>query len=179
MSGFGSKTQRVRAVRVLLRLIEADGAWDRHGPTKAACKAQDEGWPTASSGEVVIQRVAWDMWNGSGGAQLDDIMTKLDETNLDAVAGFLRAFADSPLAIDDWIARVSVDEETAALESDDYWPCEAGCGSRVKSGEHFSWEHGNETGLGITLCEPCALQLCAMPKEQAQEWLQAAARSLL
>jgi hypothetical protein len=66
------------------------GLWTSTGPTKLACAYLKHGAPL-SSGEMLLLRVAFDIWNGDGKARLDELLATLDERNLHAVTEALLA----------------------------------------------------------------------------------------
>jgi len=61
--------------------------WTSQGPTELACEYL-EGSPL-SSGEQLLLRVAFDIWNGGGGAKVGELLHTLDERNLRAVTDAL------------------------------------------------------------------------------------------
>ncbi len=54
------------------------------GPTNLAIEYVEHGSPL-SSGEQLLLRVAFDLWNGGGGAKVGDLLDTLDARNLRAV----------------------------------------------------------------------------------------------
>lgn len=58
--------------------------WTSDGPTPEACALLDAGIGALSHGEQIVLRVAFDLWNGSGKATVDDLVTVLDQKNLNA-----------------------------------------------------------------------------------------------
>jgi len=55
------------------------------------------------------------------------------------------------------------DSEATTIE------CE-GCAADV-TGDHCSWEHANAYGVGVELCEGCALRADSMAPADARRWL--------
>lgn len=66
------------------------GLWTKSGPTALAIDYVRRGSPL-SHGEQVILRAAFDLWNGSGGCKVADLLEVLDERNLRAVAAAILA----------------------------------------------------------------------------------------
>jgi hypothetical protein len=81
-----SERQQCEVIRRLLAPHHALARlWTPTGPTDKACQLlEDDGGPM-SSGEVLLLRVAFDIWNGGGGAKVGDLLSTLDERNLRAV----------------------------------------------------------------------------------------------
>ena len=80
---------------VIMRLLEPHhalaGLWESTGPTVRACALLEQVGGRLSSGENLLLRVAFDIWNGHGGARVGDLLFVLDEGNLRAVAEALLA----------------------------------------------------------------------------------------
>lgn len=82
---WASEKARNEAIRRLLAPRPALAAlWNEKGPTRQACSYLEHGSPL-SSGEAVLLKVAFDLWNGRGHATVDELLCTLDEGNLRAV----------------------------------------------------------------------------------------------
>lgn len=100
---FRNDRQACLAIRALLATLHPlRAAWTLDGPTEQAVA-----WLRRSSlshGEEVMLRVAFDLWNGDGGAKLADLIGVLDAKRSEAVLGLLLALNRGPRAVDEWIA---------------------------------------------------------------------------
>lgn len=67
------------------------GLWTSTGPTKLACTLLEQNGGPLSSGEILLLRVAFDIWNGHGKAEVGELLATLDEGNLRAVCDAIRA----------------------------------------------------------------------------------------
>jgi hypothetical protein len=88
---WASEAARSAAIRELLAPHPALARlWTDEGPTRVACDYVKRGSPL-SSGEHLLLQVAFDLWNGMGKANVDDLLSTLDPRNLRAVAAALLA----------------------------------------------------------------------------------------
>ena len=94
-------TQHENVCRALLDLARLDGMWTKAGPTQQAIEALESN--TLSSAEEAMLRVALDVHNGSGHADMAQLL-KLDDRNLRAVGQLLSALVDGSAAIERWTA---------------------------------------------------------------------------
>jgi hypothetical protein len=78
--------------------------WTPTGPTTEAIEILDAQGGPLSSGERVVLFAAWAFWNGATDATLADVIYRLDDTNLRAIATLMLALAQGGHAIDKWIA---------------------------------------------------------------------------
>ncbi len=86
-----SEKQQCEVIRALLGRIRLERLWTETGPTDEACRLlQDAGGPM-SHGEILMLRVAFDVWNGHGKATVADLMAVLDDGNLRAVLAAIAA----------------------------------------------------------------------------------------
>lgn len=83
------------------RLPALRGMWDLHGPARDAFASIG----VLSSGEGLILRVALDIWNGTGNANVSDLVHILDKERLDLVLSLLAAVNAGSDAVDEWIAK--------------------------------------------------------------------------
>lgn len=100
--------QRARVCQALLDLVGLAHLWecgDSPAPTPAAIRWWREGAPL-SSGETIIFRVAWDVWNGEGGATLGTLLSSLSPRLIEAIGRLLIAYSQGPHQVDEWIAEV-------------------------------------------------------------------------
>jgi hypothetical protein len=80
--------------------------WTPNGPTEEAISLFEAGGGPLSSGERIILLAAWAFWNSAEKAVLADVIYRLDDKNLRAVATLMLAVADGGGAIDEWIAAM-------------------------------------------------------------------------
>jgi hypothetical protein len=78
--------------------------WTPTGPTPEAIALLEARGGPLSSGERVVLFAAWAFWNGADNATLADVIYRLDDTNLRAIATLMLALAQGAHAIDQWIA---------------------------------------------------------------------------
>lgn len=57
-----------------------------------------------STGEKILLRTAWDIWNGRGMAPLGDVIARLSPNHIGRIGRLIVAIAAGPLAIDLWLA---------------------------------------------------------------------------
>lgn len=103
---FRDDRQACIAVKTLLDATELPalrGLWTTLGPSKSACELLESG--ALSSGELTLLRVAFDIWNGQGGAKVADLVHKLDSRRLHLVTSLMLAMSAGAERVDDWIAR--------------------------------------------------------------------------
>lgn len=100
--------QACRALRVFLggTFHDVDSLWTDKGPTETALRYLKAS--PLSHGEHLILQVAFDLWNGRGGAKFSELMSVLDTSFLVLVFELATAVANGPDAVDAWIARRSV-----------------------------------------------------------------------
>ncbi len=98
---FQSEQLRTLAVRLLVQHAGLGRYWVG-GPTAAAQDIIRDGGGL-SSGEMIMLQVAFDFWNGEGGAKLADVCYRLDTSNTVAVATLLSAVAKG--TVNEWIAE--------------------------------------------------------------------------
>lgn len=78
------EARNAAVVKLLSRRPGLARLWRATGPSPLAVQYLEQGSPL-SSGEVVLLKVAFDLWNGRGKATVDDLLSTLDEDNLRAV----------------------------------------------------------------------------------------------
>ncbi len=89
---WASESARCKAIRTMLQTTPGVARlWGASGPTQQACELLDQGGGYLSSGERVLLRAAFDLWNGRGACQVGDLLDTLDEKRLRAVAVALLA----------------------------------------------------------------------------------------
>jgi len=89
---------------VLCRSVRLASAWTLNGPTLFALNVRD-GKTGVSSGEGLLVRMAFDLWNGEGGVTFSRMIDSLDGVRMRMVAGLLAACATSSAAVDGWLAE--------------------------------------------------------------------------
>jgi hypothetical protein len=104
---FRDDRQMHRALTVLCERAHLRGYWTAEGPTDAALGALERG--ELSSGELLILRAAFDLFNGTGGAPLGRLVNVLDGASAEALFGLTLAFCHSDSSkVDAWIARYAL-----------------------------------------------------------------------
>lgn len=91
------------AIRLLLASLGMEGLWTETGPTSTAVKYL-EGSPL-SSGEQLLLRAAFDLWNGHGKVTLWDLMGTLDATRTELLFSLALAVTNGGHAVDTWIEQ--------------------------------------------------------------------------
>lgn len=87
-----SEKARTRAILVMLAPHHAlAGLWTYDGPTDLALTYLERDGGPLSSGEAVLLRAAFDLWNGTGRCTVDALLSTLDARTLRAVAMALLA----------------------------------------------------------------------------------------
>jgi len=84
-----SDRQKCDVIRTLLACVNREDLWTPTGPTKEARHLLHLGGGYLSSGERMILRVAFSIWNGLG--EIGDLLDTLDEVRLRAVCEALLA----------------------------------------------------------------------------------------
>jgi hypothetical protein len=110
MARFRDIKQQSQACYLLLDSAGLRRFWgNKGGPTEEAVELLGEikdGDPCLlSSGEVVVLRTAFDLWNGTGGVRLSDIFDILDEKTRLMVVELLYAAGNKPEAVDTWLTK--------------------------------------------------------------------------
>ena len=80
-----SDAQACQVIRGMLETTRLEYLWAADGPTDEACKLMQAGGGPLSHGQEIMLRVAFDLWNGGGKAELQDLIGVLDSGNLGAV----------------------------------------------------------------------------------------------
>lgn len=102
---FRDDAQTHAAIRLLLGTIPGLARmWTETGPTDEAAHVVEGTSSAMSSGEVLLVRVAFDLYNGQGGASFGRVLNTLGNEPLNALGALLVAFTQSPEAIEVWIA---------------------------------------------------------------------------
>lgn len=102
---FRDDTQAHAAIRTLLDTIPKLGRfWTDTGPTDEAVRLVEARGGALSSGEALLVFVAFDLYNGRGGAQLSRVIHTLGNEPLSALGSLLVSLTHGPEAIDTWIA---------------------------------------------------------------------------
>jgi hypothetical protein len=101
---FRDDRQASRAIRVLLGAMfhDVDALWTKDGPTTQALGYLKSS--PLSHGEHIFLQIAFDFWNGGGGAKFVDILGTLDREKVAVVFAFVRSYHAGGPAIDQWIA---------------------------------------------------------------------------
>ena len=104
---FRDEEQTHRAIRTFLDTIPGLGRyWTDTGPTEEAGRVVEQRGGALSSGEALLVRVAFDLWNGRGGADFGRVVHTLGSEPLAALGALLKAMSHpDDAAIDQWLAR--------------------------------------------------------------------------
>jgi hypothetical protein len=87
-----SEEARCRAIRQLLAPHHGlAGLWTAEGPTDFAVALLEQGGGYLSSGERILLRAAFDLWNGNGHVTVDELLATLDAPTLRAVCAAMLA----------------------------------------------------------------------------------------
>lgn len=106
--------QRCAICRRLIQLagLDAESLWTREGPTEKASALIFS--PAKLDGpQAVLVRLAWDVWSGSGGCRVVDLLHHLGD-NARAVGELVLALADGGDAIDRWLEGQTVRRSSKA-----------------------------------------------------------------
>lgn len=112
---FRNDHQKCEALSLLLEPVRLDRLWNQNGPTPEAAQRREVG---GSPGERVMVRAAWDLWNGTGGVRLAEMLNTLDSVNFQLLATLLLAVDLGSDWVDLWILgresgqHVASDQET-------------------------------------------------------------------
>jgi hypothetical protein len=104
---FRSERQQCDAIRALLSPLGLDYLWTQTGPTPKACA-----WLKSnplSSGESLLLRSAFDLWNGAGKVTLWDLQGTLDQSHCLRLFSLILAAGSGGVAVDKWIAANTVE----------------------------------------------------------------------
>jgi ABC-type transport system involved in cytochrome bd biosynthesis fused ATPase/permease subunit len=104
---FKDDQQASLCCRALLRRVRLEHLWEEDGPTKRAVEMIEQGSPL-SSGEDLMLRIAFDLWNARGNATVGRVCAVLDDDHTEAVCSLLIARARGGQAIVNWLARYDV-----------------------------------------------------------------------
>ena len=104
---FRDEKQTHRAIRTLLDTIPGLGRyWTDTGPTEEAARVVEQYGGALSSGEWLLLRVGFDLWNGQGHADFGRMLGTLGPVPLGVLGSLLVAMRNTdPAAIDRWIGR--------------------------------------------------------------------------
>lgn len=94
------RSEQARNEAILKMLSTTPGVlrvWSNRGPSDEAVRLLDADGGYLSSGERLLLKAAFDLWNGRGHCRVDELLDALDEKRLRAVAEALMA-RDAPMA---------------------------------------------------------------------------------
>lgn len=97
--------QRSAVIRALLHSLLLDHLWSEHGPTNAArafLRAESAG---LSPGQTTMLRVALDLWDEGGRAELSHVVAHFDARRLELLGSLLIAFASGSIGVDYWLRK--------------------------------------------------------------------------
>ncbi len=108
---FKTEAQQCKAIQLLLSSLRLEYLWTAHGPTEQACQFLESS--PLSSGEQILLRCAFDLWNGAGKVLLyHDLLGTLEPTRTHKLLSLVMAVSAGGSAVDEWIAR---EEDRGAL----------------------------------------------------------------
>lgn len=107
---FRNDSQISACCRALLARVELADLWAGERPSERAYKLRHRN--PFGSGAKVMLRIAWDLWNGAGKANVGDAIATLDNGNLRAVGTLLAAIASGPHGVDEWLLAQAEELET-------------------------------------------------------------------
>jgi hypothetical protein len=93
---FRSERQQCQAIRLLLSGLNLEYLWTETGPTDQACKWVKRN--PLSSGESILLRAAFDLWNGEGKVTLWQIQGTLDQRHCERLFSLALAAGGSRAA---------------------------------------------------------------------------------
>ena len=98
-----TEAQQCKAIRVFLSSLRLDHLWTAQGPTEQACRFLESS--LLSSGEQILLRYTFDLWNGAGKVLLyHDLLGVLDPARTHKLLSLVMAVNVGGRAIDEWIA---------------------------------------------------------------------------
>lgn len=98
-----SEKARNSAIRSMLASTPAvSRLWSETGPTDAAVELLERGGGYLSSGERVVLRAAFDLWNGQGNCKVGELLDTLDAVRLRAVANAILARDERDVPTIEW-----------------------------------------------------------------------------
>jgi hypothetical protein len=100
--GFRNEAQKVAACRALCALGGAPALWTDEGPTPAACEVLELAGPPIST----LLAVAFDLWDGTGGARWT-ALTQLEPDTRAPVAALLGVFDGPEEYVAAWLEKVN------------------------------------------------------------------------
>lgn len=105
---FRNDHQRAKVTMAIVGPYQAIAPlWTTDGPTECCIDLfEHPDKRVFSSGEGVLFKLAWDVWNGMGGAGFSDLLDRLDYASTRRIGALLVAMADgSSTAIDAWLQK--------------------------------------------------------------------------
>lgn len=111
---FRNDAQKCQAILALLQPSGMDQYWTETGPSEIAVSLLERNGGGHSSGQALMLKVAFDIWNGEGKATLGDILGKLDEINLGMLSTLMSAANVSAEDVDRWIKLEARNKDTRA-----------------------------------------------------------------
>lgn len=105
---FRDDAQTNRAICAMLRAGSVIGYWTDSGPTDRGVAALKSS--SLSRGGALLIRVAFDLFNRKGKADLGSMLNAFDRRNMRNVLTLVLAAEEGPEAVDRWIA--ALEDET-------------------------------------------------------------------
>lgn len=98
-----SDEQRGEVARALLGLLTRDTSdlWTENGPTDLAVQYLHAGGGPLSSGEALMLRLAFDVWNGEGKATLGELLSTFHESRLRLIGTLISDYATGE--VESWL----------------------------------------------------------------------------
>ena len=107
---FQSDAQISAVVRVLLHSVRLERLWG-DAPSVEAVELLEQGGGPLSSGEFLMLRIAFDLWNNHGRALLGRVVNVLDNERLRLVGSLLVALASGPSKVDWWLEQHQAEDK--------------------------------------------------------------------
>jgi hypothetical protein len=113
---FRNHVQRARIARTLLKMVRLGGLFEQNGPQADAefylRRAERSG---LSTGEVIMLRLAFDIWNGDGHVEFGRVFiaNRLDLDKERAIAELVLAGQDGSAGLDRWLEKYEQEEPEA------------------------------------------------------------------
>lgn len=98
---FRNDQQRAAVCETLCAKVGLTSFWTKDGPSEKAKQLFRQHGGGMSTGEWIMFRAAWTVWNGDGKVLLADVIERLDNSNLETIGTLLVALAQG--GIDGWL----------------------------------------------------------------------------
>ena len=111
--GLMERPQLVAVCQVLTNWAGYADLWSCSGPSEPACLLRDELHRAGDSivgvpSDAVLVRLAWDVWNGTGAARVDQLIEHLSPDRLVDVGRLLAALGMGSTQVAEWLKSQGV-----------------------------------------------------------------------